>query len=277
MKLSRKNKHAKIKLDKRLNKLKYLSSIVALFSFFIFAFSSWTVGTYSWFTASASTEGKVQNAKKEDLVNIVQGNLYFSKKCVAYQKVTVTNITNQNGYFIDVIITIEGSKYTLKPGESIEKSIRIVNGCKDFGTKEIIIVGYQWYFDHVITVDVTKQKLCPPASENGQGANNDNGNGMHCGNNDENKNPPGQKKDNDNKKNNQIPSKEPTNNEAPTNSKQSDTEASIKEEPALIKEEEINIDKEVKEEISPALEGEKKEVIEEKDNREIKDSNQEHH
>jgi hypothetical protein len=233
---TRNEKNNKIKRKRQLRNAKKSLMSILIASILLISFANWPSGTHSWFMDDEKIQGTINNAKKDELVRIEQGDLIFEKKCQGVQPIKITNITKENGINYVVYITIGTTTYTIEPGQTIIHNERVVDGCRDFGSKEIVIIGYEGYFDHSINVDASKQKVCPPQSENGNGANNGNGNGMHCGNNDEDKVPPGQegKKDKEIDKNKGKDGRE--------------DKQELNEEQVKVEDKEVNLDENVSEE-----------------------------
>lgn len=176
--MNRKELYKMIRLNKKISLTKRAILVFFTFSFVLFSSSLLSVGTFSYFNAEYTATMQIKNAVKDDLVIINEGPLIFPEKCKAVKDISVKNIFD---YIVE--ITIEGSPYVLQPGDEITHTIIVADDCGDFGEKTFLIIGYNHYFSHPVHVNVNKEELnpCPPASDNGQGNPNDNGNGKKCG------------------------------------------------------------------------------------------------
>jgi hypothetical protein len=182
--MKRKEKYRLLRWKKRLEKVRVFILATLVFSLMLFAFGLYSVGSLAYFNATYSVHLGAKNAVKEELVVITVKDLIYEEQCIAKQPVTIKNI-----FDYVVKISIEGTNYVLEPGEVVTHNQIVASNCGDFGKHTIKIIGYENYFDHIITVNVEKDKLnpCPPASDNGQGKPNDNGEGKKCGHNEERK------------------------------------------------------------------------------------------
>ncbi|MBO9128494.1 hypothetical protein [Bacillus sp. 165] len=144
-------------LNRKINKIKSLFLHTALF-FLIVGYG--TAGTYSYFTSEVKSTVSLQNATQDEIVEIETGEVQYDSSCKAVQSVSIKNI-----YSIDVPITIDGTKYTLTPGQQISHEQVLSDNCESFGEKMYHIVGFKGYFDHMVTANVDQEKLNPTVSE----------------------------------------------------------------------------------------------------------------